>query len=135
MILVSAEHDGFLHAVCLLQVLGDLLGHLPGAVVQDQVIIKIAVGINAVSDHIPVPVYLTFIGAPAFSNVGAHVDYTERRKEAVVNAFPQAVCIDRLAKIINIGDIARFLGRRRHADLGAVGKVFQDLAPVAVLLG
>src|SRR5699024_8400812 len=51
----------------------------------------------------------------------------------VLNSFFQAVCIDRLAKVAEVGDILGFLGRSSHADLRGGLKILQNSAPTAFL--
>ena len=82
-------------------------------------------------------VALAFGWAPAgFAvNVGAHIDDLEGGKKTVFNALPQAVGVDRLAEVVDIGNVLGFLGRGGHAKLGGGRKIFQYFAPGAVALG
>ena len=107
-ILSGAEHDGAGHPVGALKVSGDLLGHFADAVLYDDVVVVVAVGIDAVRDLIAVDVQLSLSRPPALSNVGHNIDDLERRKKTVLDAFFQAVGIDRLAKIAEVGDVFGF---------------------------
>src|SRR5699024_3900674 len=133
-ILGGAEHDGADHPVGALEVSGDLLGYFADTVHYDDVVVVVAVGIDAVGDLIAVDVQLPLLGPPALPNVGHDVDDLERRKKAVLDAFFQTVGIDRLAKIAEVGDVLGFLGGGGHADLHSIRKIFQHPPPAALLL-
>ena len=134
MFLSCAEHDGFLHPVSTLEVFRDFTGYLKGALFQNDIVIEIAIGIDSIFNLISVFVELAFVGTPAFTNVGANIDYLKRSKEAILDALSQAVCINRVTKVIDIGDVLGFLGRCSQTDLRSEREVFQDLAPVTVFL-
>ena len=76
---------------------------------------------------------MTLARTPAITNIGHNIDNFERRKEAIFDAFFQAVHIDRFAKVTQVRDILGFLRSCGHADLGSRIEVFQNSAPTAFL--
>ena len=132
-VLCCTKHDGLGHAVRALQVVGDFLGYLLDSILDDDIVIVIAVGINPVRDFFSVDVFLPFARAPAFPNVGHDIDDFKWSKETVLNPFFQAVCIDRFAKVAEVGDILGFLGGSRHTDLRGGLKILQNSAPATFL--
>ncbi|MPM99861.1 hypothetical protein SDC9_147056 [bioreactor metagenome] len=130
----STENDGFVHPAHTLQVFRNLPCHLICAVFKNDVIVKIAVGIDTIFDFLTVLIKLSFIRTPAFAYVGTNIDYLEWGKKTVLNALTQTIGVNWLTKIINIGNIFCFLRRCCHADLCGRRKVIEYLPPVAVLL-
>ena len=78
---------------------------------------------------------MAFPRTPTFSNVGHNVNDLERCKEAILNAFFQAVCINWLPKVAEIGDVFGFLGRSGHTNLRCRLEIFQNSAPAAFFFG
>ena len=68
-VLGGAKHNGLRHTVSAFQILGDFFRNLPDAVFQDDVIVIIAVVVNAVGNFIAKYVQLTFAGPPAVRNI------------------------------------------------------------------
>ena len=130
----GAEHDGLLHPAGALQVIGDFLRDLVRTVFEDDVVVEVAVGVDAVFDFVPELVELALEGTPAVRDVGLDVDHLERRQETVVDSLAQAVGVDRLAEVVDVGDVFGLLRRRGHADLRGRREIVEDSAPVAVLL-
>ena len=62
-----------------------------------------------------------------------HLDDLIGRKKAVLNALLERVGVNRLAEIVDVGDVFGFLRRRGEADLGGGGKVFKNLTPGGVI--
>ena len=56
-------------------------------------------------------------------------------KKAVLDALLQRVGVNRLAEIVDVGDVFRFFRRCGEADLGRGGKIFKNLAPGGILGG
>jgi hypothetical protein len=54
-------------------------------------------------------------------------------EEAVADALLEGVAVDRLAEVVDVGDVFGLLGRGGEADLGGGGEVLQDLTPGGVL--
>ena len=75
---------------------------------------------------------MTFARAPFVINIRLYAYDLERSEETVVDAFFQAVLINRLAKIIDIGYVRSFLRRCGHTDLRGRGEVFQHFTPTAL---
>ena len=71
---------------------------------------------------------------PAVRDVGLDVDHLERRQKAVVDSLAQAVGVDRLAEVVDVGYVLGLLRRRGHADLRGRREIVENPAPVAVLL-
>src|SRR5699024_581655 len=71
-VLDGTEHDGLGHAVGAFQILGNLLGYLPDAVLNDDVVVVIAIGVDPVGDLLAVDVPLTLAWPPALTNVDHH---------------------------------------------------------------
>ena len=133
-VLRRAEDDGLRHAVDGLEIFRDFRGDLLDAVFDDDGVVVVAVRVDAVFDGIAVFVQLAFERPPAFADVRLDVDDFERREEAVLDAFLQAVHVDRISEIIDVGDVSRLLRRGRHADLRGGAEIFQNAAPRAVVL-
>ena len=134
MIFVGAKYDCLLHPVSLLEIFGYLLGNLVCAVFNDDIVIEIAVGVDAVFDDIAEFIPLSETGSPPFRDVGLHIDDLERSKKTVIDSFPQTVCIDRFSEIVYVRYVLCLLGCRRHSDLCSRRKIFENPAPVAVFL-
>ena len=134
MIFIGAKDDCLLHPVSLLEIFGYLLGNLVCAVFNDDIVIEIAVGVDAVFDDVTEFVPLSETGPPPFRDVGLHIDNLERSKKTVIDSFPQTVRIDRFSEIVYVRYVLCFLGRRRHSDLYSRREIFKNPAPVAVFL-
>ena len=134
---VHAEDDGLLEAVAaLLEELGDLLGDELGAVVDDEGAVEILLVVDAVLDLVAVAVELAFFGTVALDiQVDVDLDDLVGGEEAVLDALLERVGVDRLAEVMDVGDVLGFLGRGGEADLRGGGKVVEDLAPGGILGG
>ncbi len=122
--------DGFVEAVGLFEKLGDLQGNQPGAGFQNQGLVKILLVVDAVLYFIAVLVKHAFVRPPAgqvFVYVDAH-DFIGNQK-SVVDSLPQAVGINGVAKIVDIGDFFGLLGGGGETDLGGGCDVFKDFMP------
>ena len=76
-------------------------------------------GAIAILDDLAILVGLAEFGAPAVEIlVEADADDLVGREEAVGDALAERVGEDRLAEIVDVGDVAGFLGRGGEADLG-----------------
>ena len=128
---VHAEDDGLLEAVAaFLQELGDLCGDALGALVDDQIAVEVLLVVDAVFDLLAVFVGLSLGRAVAFHvHVEMDFDHLVGSEEAVADALLQRVGVDRLAEVVDVGDVLGFLRRGGEADLGGAGEVFEDLAP------
>src|SRR3546814_4633061 len=135
MLLIYSEDDSLLVTVAaFLEELRYLFGDELGAIIQHQVPVEILGVVDAVFDLVPVAVYLSLLWSIAFNiAVDVNLDDLVGREEAVANALLQAVGVNRLAEVSDIGGVLRFLGGGGQADLGRIGKVLQDFAPSAVL--
>ena len=107
-----------------------------GAFLEDQVAVEVALVVLAVLDLLAVLVRLALLRPPAVEVlVDADAHDLVGREEAVRDALPERVGVDRLAEVVDVGNVLRFLRRRGHADLGGGREVFEDLAPGGVLGG
>ena len=102
MVFVGAEHDCLLHPVGAFKILRYLLGHLVCAVLDDDVVVEVAVGVDAVFNELSVLVELTLERAPSVGDVGPHVYDLERREKAVLDSLAQAVCVYGLAEVVDV---------------------------------
>ena len=109
------------------------MGHLANAVFDDDVVVVVCVVVLAVFDRVSVDVLLPFEGSPFIPDVGLDVDDLEGSKEAVIYAFPEAVFVDRFAKIGDVRLVARFLWCCRHTYLYCILEILQNLAPIAIV--
>ena len=134
MFFIGTEHDGLRHAVGALQIACNLVGHLAYAVFDNDVVVVVGVVVDAVFYEVAEDVALPFRGSPLVADVRGDIDDLEGREEAVVDAFLQAVGVERLAEIGDVRLIARFLRCGCHTQLDGVGEVLENLAPVAVVL-
>ena len=101
-----------------------------------EVPVEVAVVVFAVFDHLAVLVRLAGFGPPAVEVlVEADADDLVGREEAVVDALPERVGVDRVAEVLDVGDVLRFLGRGGEADLRGGGEVFEHLAPGRIVGG
>ena len=133
---VLAEDDGLGEAVGGLEKLGDLGGDEFGALFEDQIAVEVAVVVFAVLDDLAVLVGLALLRAPAVEVlVEADADHLVGREEAVGDALPERVGVDRVAEVFDVGNVLGFLGRGGEADLRGRGEVFQHLAPRGVIGG
>lgn len=57
------------------------------------------------------------------------------RQKAVGDALLEAVAVDRLAEVMDAGNLFGFLGRRRQTDVSGAGEIGQDLAPGRIFSG
>ena len=132
---IDAEDDGLLEAVAaFLQELGDLSGDELGALVDDEVPVEILLVVDAVFDLVAVRVGLSLGRAVAFDvHVEMDLHHLVRRQEAVADALLQRVGVDRLAEVVDVGDVFGFLRRGGQADLGGAGEVVEDFPPGGIL--
>lgn len=110
MSLISTEHNGFSHAVCAFQIIGYFLRNFPNAVFNNNVIVVVAIVIDAVFYLVAVYILLSLCRSPLIANVGCDVDNLERSKETVLNSVFKAVCIYRLTKVANTRLVLGFFG-------------------------
>ena len=137
MLLIDAEHDGLLEAVAaFLQELGDLFGDELGAVVQHQRAVEILGVVDAVLDLLAFAVELALSGPVAFHvAVDMDLDHLVGREEAVADALLQRIGENRLAEIVDVGDVFGLLRRGGHADLRGSREIFEDFPPGRILGG
>ena len=72
--------------------------------------------------------------SPSIPDIGLDIDDLEGRKETIVDAFPETVFVDGLAKVGDVRLIASFLWCGRHTDLDGIREVLQNLSPIAIIL-
>ena len=123
MFLVHAEDDGLGEAVRLLEEFREVPGDGLGARLQRDDALEILGAVFVVGDLPAVSVNFALARPPA-SRIDGGDDAVDpvRRKKAVIDALPQAVCVERIAEI-TIGVPVVFAQRRgRHADLESGSK-------------
>ena len=126
---------GLGHPVRAFQISGNLGGYLLNTVLNDNIIVVVAVGVNAVGNLFAKDVKLSLTGPPALTDIRGDIDDLEGGKEAVLDALPEAVGIDRFPKVVDVGNILCLLGGGRHANLRSGREILQNLAPAAILFG
>ena len=120
MFLVDAEHDRFLEAVpAVLQILRDLPGDEPGAVIQDQRAVKILGVVDAIVDFDAVSIALSLLGTVAFHIViDMDLDDLVGGEKAVGDALlSEEYAVDGLTEVLDVRDVCGLLGSGREADL------------------
>ena len=107
---VHAKDDGLLEAVAaFLQEIRDLLRDKLRAVVDDEGAVEVLRVVDAVLDLVAVAVRLAPLGTVALDvHIDVDLDDLVRSEEAVLNALLQRVGVNRLAEIMDVGDILRF---------------------------
>ena len=98
---ISTEHYGLSHAICTFQIVGYLLRNFPYTVFYNNVIIIVAVVINAVFYLVAVYILLSLCRSPFVTDVRCDVDNLERSKETVLNSVFKTVSIDWFTKVAN----------------------------------
>ena len=128
---VYAKHNGFLKAVTTgFEVVAHPLGNARGAVVDDEVAVKVFLVVKPVFNFLPVLVYFTGRGAVAFNvHIQMHLDDFVRCQKAIAYALLEAVGKNGRAKVVAVGDVFGFFGRGCHANLCGGAEVRQDFAP------
>ena len=130
---VFAKHNRFIKAVGQLQIGRNPLGNQLGPFLQHQGFVKILLIVDPVFDLQAMLVDHTALRSPA-GQVFVHIDahHFVWRQKTIVNALPERIGVDRRAKVVDIGDIFGFFGRRRQADLRRCAEVFENLPPVRI---
>ncbi len=132
--LIDAEDDRLGEAVGLLQELGQVPGDRLGAGAQRDDPLEILGLVFVVGDRAAVAVEFVLARPPAGRiPFGDDAMHAVRREEAVVDALPQAVFVDRIAEIAVGVAVVLAQRRGRHAELVGRLEVFEDLAPGAVI--
>ena len=119
-LLVNAENDRFLELVpAFLQKLRDFPGDEFGSVIQNQRAVEVFGVVDSVLDFDAVSIELSMLGTVAFHvTIDMDLDDLVGGKKAVADALFQGVRIDRLAEVIDVGNVLGFPGRGGQADLG-----------------
>ena len=131
---ISTEHYGLSHAICTFQIVGYLLRNFPYTVFYNNVIVIVAVVINAVFYLVAVNILLSLCRSPFVTDVRCDVDNLERSKETVLNSVFKTVSIDWFTKVANTWLIFCFFRCGSHTYMSSRRKVFQDVSPVAIIL-
>ena len=136
-LLIDAEEDRLLKAVpAFLQELRDFPGYEPSPVIQDQRAVEVLGVVDTVLDLLSVPVQLALLRTvPLHVAVDMDLDDLVRGEEAVEDALFQGVGLDRLAKVMDVGNVFGFLGRGGQANLRGRRKIFKNLPPGCILSG
>src|SRR5437867_953805 len=134
--LVHAKDNGLCEAVGLFQEIGEVLRDGFSPFEQGDFPLEIRRAIDSIRDATTVAVQVFRAWTPARCVPLRHNPMDAvGRQEAIVNALPEAVSVNRVAEI-DIG-VAVFVAQRRgrHAELIGGLEVFQDFAPVGIFLG
>ena len=131
---VLAEDDGLGEAVGGLEKLGDLGGDEFGTLFEDQVPVEVRFVVLAVFDQLAVLVRLAFFRAPTFQVfVDADADHFVRGQETIGDALLERVGVDRIAEVLDIGNVPGFLGRCGEANLRGRREVLEHFAPGRII--
>jgi len=133
---VFTEDDRLGEGIGCPEQLHDPPGHQFRALVEDEDAVHVLLVEGAVFDLLPEVVPHARRRCPAVDVfVDIDTDHFIRGKEAVLDALLQTVGVNGLAEVVDIGDVLRFLGRRRHAELNGAGKIIEDLPPGGIIGG
>ena len=127
----------FLEAIAaFFQEFRHLSGDDVGPAIQHQITVEVLGVVDAVFDFFAAPVELVFFRSVAFY-VPVDMDFDDliRGEEAVADALFQGVGVDRLTEVMDVGNVASFLGRGGETDLRGRGEIFQDFPPGRILGG
>ena len=98
--------------------------------------VEVLLVVDPVLDLVAVAVDFPRLGPVALDvTVDVDLDHFVGREEAVLDALLQRVGVDRLAEVMDVRDVLRFLRRGGHADLSGRGEVLENLAPGGVFGG
>ena len=130
-LLVDAEDDRLGETVsAFLQVVRDRPRHQLGPLVQHQHAVEVGGVVDAVLDLVALTIELSVLRTiPLHVPVDVDLDDLVGSQEAILDALLQGVGVYRLAEVVDVGDVVRFLGCGGEADLGGGREVLQDLAP------
>src|SRR6202034_4743636 len=108
----------------------DFLGDKLGAVVNDERAVEIHGVVYAVFNLVPVPVNVAPLRPVAMNvHINVNLDDLVRGEEAVFNALPERVCVNRRTEIVDVRDILGFLRRGGESDLGGAREIIENLFP------
>ena len=93
-------------------------GGYDDAILNDDVVIVVAVAADPVFDQDAVDITLLPDRPPAVADVGLDVDDAERGVNSVFDPFAQAVGIERTAEVVDVRDIPAFLRGRGNRVRG-----------------
>lgn len=71
-------------AIRTFQIAGDLCCYLLDTILNDDVVVIVAVGIDAIFNDITVDITLSFARTPAIANIGDDIDDLEGREKAIL---------------------------------------------------
>ena len=135
--LINAEDDRFLEAVAAgFEEIADFGSHQLGAILEHQRAVEILLIVDAVFDRVAVTIEGANFGTIA-GDVPVDMDLADLvgGEKAIPDAFAQRVGINRIAEIVDVGNVFRFLGRGRQADLRRRAEIIEDLTPGGILGG
>ncbi len=136
MIDVFTEDDRLGEGIGCLEQLHDPPGYQFRALVEDEDAVHVLLVEGAVFDLLPEVVPHPRRRCPSVDVfVDIDTDHFIGGEEAVLDALLQTVGVNGLAEVVDIGDVLRFLGRRRHAELNGAGKIIEDLPPGGIIGG
>src|SRR5690606_30371732 len=103
---------------------------------EDERAVEVPLVVDPVLDLPAVLVALPLLRPPADQVlVEVDADHLVRGQETVLDPLLEGVDVDRLAEVLDVGDVASLLGRRRETEVDRRGEVLQYLAPGRVLGG
>ena len=134
MFLVHAEDDGLGESVGLVEEVGEVPGYGLGPSPERDDTLEVLGLVLVVGDRPAVAVQLILARSPAGGvPLGDHAVHAVGREEAVVDALPQAVLVNRVTEVEVGVAVVVAQGRGGHAELKRGLEVFQNGAPRAVV--
>ena len=113
---------------------GDAFGDCLGSTGEGDISVEVALVVNLILDLLAEVVHLAFLRSPAeYVLVEVDSNHFEWGEEAVLDALLERVGVDRVAEVVDVGDVLRFLRGSRHAHLDCGLEVVEDLAPSRIL--
>ena len=103
-------------------------------VFDDDVIIVIAIGIDSIGNFNAVHIKLSTLWTPTITDIGSDIDDLEGSKKSILYAFLQAIGINGIAKVVNVGNVFSFFRCGCHTNLCGGFEIFQNHAPAAFFL-
>ena len=136
MLLVHAEDDGLGEAIRFLQEVRKVAGDGFGTGFKRDQPVEIRRAVKAVRDLPAVAIHLAGRRPPACSiDGGDDAVHAVGRKEAVIDALPEAVGVERIVEIAVCVAVVLPQRRCRHAELICRLEILQNLPPVAFVAG
>ncbi len=129
-ILIDTEDDGFGQAICLLEIVSQVLGRGLGAVEESYHPLEIVGIIEFRRDFLAIEIQGPLLwGVPVGVGTQHHPADSIGSEIAVLDTLGKAVLVDGVAEVLVGVDGVVAARRRGHAELGCAGEVVENLTP------